>query len=64
MQLCTAPFLCLLRTEYPPISDRISAKSANHTPISNLRSMGKVGLKGVFEEEKHGERCERKGEIA
>jgi len=26
--------------------------------------MGKVGLKGVFEEEKHGERCERKGEIA
>jgi hypothetical protein len=26
--------------------------------------MGKVGLKGVFEEEKHGERCERRGEIA
>jgi hypothetical protein len=26
--------------------------------------MGKVELKGVFEEEKHGERCERRGEIA
>lgn len=24
--------------------------------------MGKVGLKGTFEEEKHGERCERRGE--
>lgn len=32
------------------------AESANHTPISNLRSMGKVELKGAFEEEKYDER--------
>jgi len=28
------------------------AESANHTHISSLRSMEKVGLKGAFEEEK------------